>query len=75
MIKEAELARYLGILPPVAVARLSKCLVAYGLPVTIDDKLFLQRVGPKRHNIEIDLLLKKMSIDKRMMVVKSEVLS
>lgn len=65
MIKEAELARYLGILPPVAVARLSKCLVAYGLPVTIDDKLFLQRVGPKRHNIEIDLLLKKMSIDKK----------
>ena len=43
MIKEAELSRYLGILPPVAVARLSKCLVAYGLPVSIDDKEFLKK--------------------------------
>lgn len=47
MIKEAELSRYLGILPPVAVARLSKCLVAYGLPVSIDDKEFLKKSGTK----------------------------
>ncbi|EMG48452.1 ARO1 Pentafunctional AROM polypeptide [Candida maltosa Xu316] len=65
MIKEAELARYWGVLPPVAVARLSKCLVAYGLPVTIDDKIFLERVGPKRHYVEIDTLMKKMAIDKK----------
>lgn len=65
MIKEAELSRYLGILPPVAVARLSKCLVAYGLPVSIDDKEFLKKVGPKRHYVEIDILLKKMAIDKK----------
>ncbi|KAK6456711.1 pentafunctional arom polypeptide, shikimate 5-dehydrogenase [Scheffersomyces xylosifermentans] len=65
MIKEAELARYLGVLPPVAVARLSKCLLAYGLPVTIDDKDFLKKVGNKRHYVEIDTLLKKMAIDKK----------
>ncbi|RLV92022.1 Pentafunctional AROM polypeptide [Spathaspora sp. JA1] len=65
MIKEAELSRYLGILPPVAVARLSKCLANYGLPVTIDDKEFLKKVGIKRHYVEIDILLKKMAIDKK----------
>ncbi|KAK6465832.1 pentafunctional arom polypeptide, shikimate 5-dehydrogenase [Scheffersomyces coipomensis] len=65
MILEAELSRYLGILSPVAVARLSKCLVAYGLPVSIDDKLFLKRVGNKRHYVQLDILLKKMSIDKK----------
>ncbi|KAG2733052.1 hypothetical protein G9P44_004042 [Scheffersomyces stipitis] len=65
MIKEAELARYLGVLSPVAVARLSKCLVAYGLPVSIDEKDFLKKVGNKRHNVEIDILLKKMAIDKK----------
>ncbi|KAK6201506.1 pentafunctional arom polypeptide, shikimate 5-dehydrogenase [Scheffersomyces amazonensis] len=65
MIKEAELARYLGILSQVAVARLSKCLVAYGLPVTIDDKEFLKKVGNKRHYVQLDTLLKKMAIDKK----------
>ncbi|KAG7665167.1 ARO1 [[Candida] subhashii] len=65
MIKEAELSRYLGILPPVAVARLSKCLDDYGLPISIDDKSFLKKVGIKRHYVEIDILLKKMAIDKK----------
>ncbi|EGW30733.1 uncharacterized protein SPAPADRAFT_142469 [Spathaspora passalidarum NRRL Y-27907] len=65
MIKEAELSRYLGILPPVAVARLSKCLANYGLPISIDDKDFLKKVGTKRHYVEIETLLKKMAIDKK----------
>lgn len=65
MIKEAELARYLGILSPVAVARLTKCLVAYNLPVTIDDESFVEKVGPKRLNVECNVLLDKMSIDKK----------
>jgi pentafunctional AROM polypeptide len=65
MIFEAELSRYLGILSPVAVARLEKCLVAYGLPVTLDDKSFLEKIGHKRNLIELDILLKKMSIDKK----------
>lgn len=65
MIKEAELSRYLGILSPVSVARLSKCLSAYGLPVSVDEKSFLRKVGHKRHDLELDLLLKKMAIDKK----------
>lgn len=65
MIKEAELARYLGVLAPAAVARLSKCLLAYGLPVTVDDPSFLKKVGNKRHHLELDILMKKMAIDKK----------
>lgn len=65
MILEAELARYWGVLSPTAVARLSKCLAAYGLPISIDDPIFLKRVGVKRDLIRIDILLDKMSIDKK----------
>lgn len=65
MIKEAELARYMGILSPVAVARLSKCLEAYNLPVSIDEELFLKKIGNKRHYVAIDTLLEKMLIDKK----------
>lgn len=65
MILEAELSRYLGILSPVAVARLSKCLASYKLPINIDESFFLKIVGNKRNNINLDILLKKMSIDKK----------
>lgn len=65
MVKEAELARYWGILSPTAVARLVKCIAAYSLPTTIDDKIFLNAVGHKRSLIEIDVLLDKMAIDKK----------
>lgn len=65
MIKEAELARYLGILGPVAVARLSKCLTAYGLPVTIYDKSFLKKIGNKHQEVILETLLAKMAIDKK----------
>lgn len=65
MIKEAELARYLGVLSPVAVARLYKCLAAYNLPVSLDEPGFVEKVGHKRHDINLDILLQKMSIDKK----------
>lgn len=65
LVLEAELARYLGILAPVAVARLSKCLAAYGLPVTVDDKVLCERVGAKRNDLHLDVLLAKMAIDKK----------
>ncbi|CAK9440952.1 uncharacterized protein LODBEIA_P48210 [Lodderomyces beijingensis] len=65
MIKEAELSRYLGILPPSAVARLSKCLSAYNLPVSVDEKKFSKIVGSKKHDLKIDALIKKMLIDKK----------
>ena len=63
MVKEAELSRYLGILSTTQVARLSKILVAYGLPVSPTEKWFkeltLQKTTP------LDVLLDKMSIDKK----------
>lgn len=65
MILEAELLRYLGILSDVAVARLAKALVAYGLPVTVDDPEFLRKVGYKRKLLNLDVLIQKMLIDKK----------
>lgn len=65
MVLEAELARYWGVLSPVAVARLVKCIAAYQLPTSVNDKIFLQRIGHKRHFIEINTLLDKMAIDKK----------
>lgn len=63
MIKEAELSRYLGILSPTQVARLSKILVAYGLPVSADEKWFKDLTLNKK--TPLDVLLSKMSIDKK----------
>jgi pentafunctional AROM polypeptide len=62
-VKEAELARYLGILSPVAVARLSKIFVSYGLAVSVEDKQFKKIVGNKQTPVKV--LLKKMAIDKK----------
>ncbi|OBA18036.1 Shikimate dehydrogenase [Metschnikowia bicuspidata var. bicuspidata NRRL YB-4993] len=65
MVKEAELARYWGVLSPTAVARLVKCIAAYGLPVSVDDAVFRLAIGHKRHFLKIDTLLEKMAIDKK----------
>lgn len=65
MVLEAELARYWGILSPVAVARLVKCLSAYTLPVSVNDPIFLTNIGHKRHFLQVDTLLGKMAIDKK----------
>lgn len=65
MVLEAELSRYWGILSPVGVARLVKCLNAYNLPTSVNDKTFLLNVGFKRHFVVIDSLLKKMAVDKK----------
>lgn len=62
-VKEAELARYLGILSPVAVARLYKAFQAYGLPTSIYDKKFAKLTNNKK--CPVDKLLKLMSIDKK----------
>lgn len=63
MIKEAELSRYLGILSPTQVARLSKILVAYGLPVSPNEKWFKELTLQKK--TPLNILLDKMSIDKK----------
>ncbi|GAV26748.1 hypothetical protein PMKS-000204 [Pichia membranifaciens] len=62
-IKEAELSRYLGILPPVAVSRLKKCFEGYGLPISLHDKVVQSRANGKV--CPVDTLLKKMAIDKK----------
>ncbi|KAJ3498733.1 hypothetical protein NLG97_g906 [Lecanicillium saksenae] len=63
MVKEAELARYLGVLRPEAVARLSKCIAAYGLPVSLQDKR-VQRLTAGRA-CPVDVILQKMGVDKK----------
>ncbi|TKA34330.1 Pentafunctional AROM polypeptide [Salinomyces thailandicus] len=62
MVKEAELARYLGILDAGAVARLTKAIVSYGLPTSVADKLITKRT-PKQCPPEE--LLRRMAVDKK----------
>lgn len=63
MVKEAELSRFLGILKPSAVARLSKCISAYGLPVSLSDKN-IKKISAQKW-CPVDILLQKMAIDKK----------
>ena len=63
MVKEAELARSLGVLSPEAVARITKCLRDYGLPTSLDEKSVQGLSRAKQ--ISVELLLKFMTIDKK----------
>jgi pentafunctional AROM polypeptide len=63
MVKEAELARHLGVLKPGAVARLVKCISSYGLPTSLEDKLVQKRSAGKK--CPVDALLQKMAVDKK----------
>ncbi|KAL2916141.1 3-dehydroquinate dehydratase (3-dehydroquinase) [Polyrhizophydium stewartii] len=63
MVKEAEMARFLGHLNNVSVGRLVRCLQAYGLPVSVDDKLVRAR-APGKH-CPVDRLLDIMRVDKK----------
>ncbi|GAB7355363.1 hypothetical protein MBLNU459_g5888t1 [Dothideomycetes sp. NU459] len=63
MVKEAELARYLGVLAPGAVARLVKCLSSYGLPTTLEDKTVRRRTANK--HCAVDDLISIMAVDKK----------
>jgi pentafunctional AROM polypeptide len=63
MIKEAELARYLGVLKGVAVGRLSKCISSFGLPTRLDDDR-VRRLSAGKH-CSAEKLIKKMGIDKK----------
>ncbi|KAL2891727.1 Pentafunctional AROM polypeptide [Ceratocystis lukuohia] len=63
MVKEAELSRYLGILSPGAVARLSKCIASYDLPISIFDKRVVKRTAGKK--CPVDILMSKMAVDKK----------
>ncbi|PVH71151.1 Shikimate dehydrogenase [Cadophora sp. DSE1049] len=63
MVKEAELARHLGVLKPGAVARLVKCISSYGLPTSLADKRIQKLTAGKV--CPVDLLLAKMGVDKK----------
>ncbi|KAK7397590.1 3-dehydroquinate dehydratase (3-dehydroquinase) [Neonectria punicea] len=63
MVKEAELARYLGVLRPGAVARLVKCIASYDLPTSLQDKRVIKLTAGKK--CPVDVLLDKMGIDKK----------
>ena len=63
MILEAEVARHLGVLSQVAVGRLTRCLQAYGLPVTLSDQRIASLPSSKR--LSVDHLLDIMRIDKK----------
>jgi pentafunctional AROM polypeptide len=63
MVKEAELARFLGVLRPGAVARLTKCIAAYDLPTSVHDKRIAKLSAGKE--CPVDVLLQKMAVDKK----------
>lgn len=63
MVKEAELARYLGVLRPGAVARLVKCIASYDLPTSLHDKRIVKLTAGKQ--CPVDVLLQKMAVDKK----------
>lgn len=63
MVKEAELARFLGVLRPSAVSRLVKCIASYGLPTSLQDKRVVKLTAGKQ--CHVDLMLEKMGVDKK----------
>ncbi|KAF7597530.1 3-dehydroquinate dehydratase (3-dehydroquinase) [Aspergillus hancockii] len=63
MVKEAELARHLGILKGVAVARIVKCIAAYGLPTSLKDSRIRKLTAGK--HCSVDQLLFNMALDKK----------
>jgi pentafunctional AROM polypeptide len=63
MVKEAELARYLGVLRPGAVARLVKCISSYGLPVSLNDARIRRLSAGK--TCHPDQLVSVMAVDKK----------
>lgn len=63
MVKEAELARYLGILKPNAVGRLTKCLVSYNLPISVNDPK-VKKYASFKH-CPVEKLIEYMAVDKK----------
>jgi pentafunctional AROM polypeptide len=63
MVKEAELARFLGVLRPGAVARLVKCIASYDLPTSVLDAKVVDRTGGRK--CPVNVLLEKMGVDKK----------
>ena len=63
MALEAALSHHLGHLSSSAVARLSRCLVTFGLPISPEDPILKQRSGHKV--CYVDRVLSIMGVDKK----------
>jgi pentafunctional AROM polypeptide len=63
MVLEAEVSRQLGILSQVAVGRLSRCLQAYNLPISLSDPKIASLPAAKL--LTVDRLMDIMRIDKK----------
>lgn len=63
MVLEAEVARYLGHLSDGAVARLTKCLASFNLPISPNDSVVRRR--SKNIATPVDKLLQIMNVDKK----------
>lgn len=63
MVKEAELACHLGILDRAAIPIITKCITAYGLPVSLDDPIITKLANGKQ--CPVDRILFFMSLDKK----------
>lgn len=63
MILEAEISRQMGILTQVGVGRLTRCLKAYNLPVSLSDPRIASLPAAKL--LTVDRLLDVMRIDKK----------
>jgi len=65
MVYEAEIARSMGILKDAAVGRLSRCIQAYGLPISINDPLVDKNTHGKQKEVTVDRLMEIMKLDKK----------
>ena len=63
MILEAEIARQMGVLSQVGVGRLTRCLKAYNLPVSVSDPRIASL--PAAKSLTVERLLDIMRIDKK----------
>jgi pentafunctional AROM polypeptide len=63
MVLEAQVARYLGHLEQAHVSRLDRCIKAFELPTSLDEK----RVSSlhSANKLSVDLLMEKLSVDKK----------
>ncbi|KAJ2718377.1 3-dehydroquinate dehydratase (3-dehydroquinase) [Coemansia sp. Benny D115] len=65
-VLEAEVARRMGHLGEVSVARLARCLRAYGLPTAINDPIIRKLVGDRKlAEVRPQRLMDVMSLDKK----------
>ncbi|KAB2572587.1 Pentafunctional AROM polypeptide [Lasiodiplodia theobromae] len=62
MVKEAELARRLGILSPGAFARLVRCIARWSLPTSLDSNMVTKQT---KRSCDIEELLSIMAVDKK----------